>query len=408
MVARDRNGPRHAPVRSRSAPEPARRDIECAEEAGLRYVTDERPGITRRAAGKGWHYFGNDGKRITDGAALARIRRLAIPPAWTEVWICPLANGHLQATGRDQRRRKQYRYHAEWRATRDADKFGRMMAFGRALPRIRRCVAADVRQSGLGREKVLAAMVRLLETTHIRVGNDEYARANRSYGLSTLRNHHVTVGRGALHFAFTGKSGKRHEIELNDPHLAKLVAEIQDLPGQELFAYESDDGNVVDVKSDDVNAYLREIGGEDFSAKDFRTWAGTVVAAELLARVASQPQHRATKKNLAAAIREVAERLGNTPSVCRKCYVHPAVIEGYLAGRVIALAVRKPLSRMGLSPVEKAVLALLERAAKRSVSGLEEALVRSVRSTRPRRSPRNVRRPAARTRAVPRWSGRAA
>ncbi len=357
--------------------------IECAQEAGLRYVSDDGPGISRHRAGKGLAFVGADGRRIVDREVLARIRRLAIPPAWTEVWICPQANGHIQATGRDQRGRKQYRYHDDWRATRDATKYGRMIAFGRALPRIRARVARDLKQRGLGRDRVLAAIVRLLETTLIRVGNDEYARENGSFGLTTLRNRHARVRGAKITFTFTGKSGKKHEIDLKEPRLAAIVERMQDLPGQELFGYVAEDGSVIDVKSDDVNAYLREVAGEEFSAKDFRTWAGTMLAARMLAAAATEPGHRHTKKNLAAVVKGVAERLGNTPSVCRKCYIHPAVLDAYLSGEVVRAARATPQAlphpTTGLGAEEKAVLAFLERQARRPKCTLEEQLERSVR-----------------------------
>lgn len=376
-----RSAPRIAPNGREVAPEA----IECAREAGLRYVSDQSPGLTRRRAGTGWHYFGPDGRRVSSAGEIARIDRLAIPPAWTDVWICPSPNGHLQATGRDQRGRKQYRYHADWRATRDATKYERMTAFARALPKIRRRVAADLKRPGLGRDKVLAAMVRLLESTHIRVGNDEYARANKSYGLSTLRNRHVRVRGGRIAFDFTGKSGRRHAIDLRDPRLAGIVARLQDLPGQELFGFVTEDGRVVDVKSDDVNAYLRAAAGGDFSAKDFRTWAGTVLATLALAGAAATPEHRHTKKHLADVVKRVAERLGNTPAVCRRCYIHPAVPEAYLAGEVVPLVngageVFSPRAT-ALGVAEKAVLAFLEKKAKTPSPSLTEQLERSVSGT---------------------------
>lgn len=356
--------------------------LDCAKEAGLRYVSDDRPGITRKAAGKGWQYIDAKGKRIADEREITRINRLAIPPAWTEVWICPLPNGHLQATGRDQRRRKQYRYHEDWRATRDATKYERMVAFGATLPRIRRRVAADLRSRGLGREKVLAAIVRLLESTLIRVGNEEYARDNQSYGLTTLRNRHVRVTGGRLRFEFTGKSGRKHEIDLHDPRLAGIVDRVQELPGQELFGYVDDDGGVVDVKSDDVNAYLREIAGGEFSAKDFRTWSGTVMAAMFLAAEARVEGRKPTRKTLTAVVKDVSNRLGNTPSVCRKCYIHPGVMESYLAGEVVKVArVAPPVvphAVTGLSAAERAVLAFLRRRARQSKPTLAQQLERSV------------------------------
>ena len=250
----------------------------AAREAGLRYSTDSRPGWTRHRAGRGFSYRDTDGSTIRDAETIARIRALAIPPAWTDVWICPWPNGHLQATGRDARGRKQYRYHARWRARRDTDKFDRMLAFAKALPRIRKRCDADLARRGLPREKVLAAVVRLLELTLIRVGNDEYARLNRSFGLTTLRDRHVRVERSAIRFRFRGKSGKQHEVGLRDRRLARVVRTCQELPGQELFQYVDEDGLVRDVTSDDVNDYLRQVGGGAFTAKDFRTWAGTVLA----------------------------------------------------------------------------------------------------------------------------------
>lgn len=363
---------------------PADEAIDCAREARLRYVSDAAAGISRRRAGRGWRYFSPNGKPLRDEREIARIERLAIPPAWRDVWICPHPNGHIQATGRDQRGRKQYRYHEDWRATRDATKYERMVAFGRALPRIRRRVAADLRRRGLGRDKVLAAMVRLLEATHIRVGNDEYARTNRSYGLSTLRNRHAKVRGARIEFEFTGKSGQRHEIDLRDPRLARVVAGVQDLPGQELFGYVAEDGAVVDVKSDDVNAYLRAAAGAEFSAKDFRTWAGTVLAALTLAAEAAQPEHKHTRKNLSTVVKQVASRLGNTPSVCRKCYIHPAVLDAYLAGEVVpgvgAAGEAFARTAASLSSAEKAVLQFLEKKAREPKRSLTEQLERSLRA----------------------------
>lgn len=365
---------------------PADEAVACAREAGLRYVSDESAGVSRRRTSSGWTYFLPNGKRLSDAREIARINRLAIPPAWREVWICPHPHGHIQATGRDQRGRKQYRYHEDWRATRDATKYERMAAFGQALPRIRRRVAADLRQRGLGRDKVLAAMVRLLETTHIRVGNDQYARTNRSYGLSTLRNRHAKVRGERIEFEFTGKSGQRHEVDLSDPRLARIVAQVQELPGQEVFGYVAEDGAIVDVKSDDVNAYLRDAAGAEFSAKDFRTWAGTVLAMTTLAAEAAAPEHRPTKKILTAVVQQVAERLGNTPAVCRKCYIHPAVLDAYLAGRIGPLAreAGEPFAEPepSLSGIERAVLSVLARQAKVPRRTLAEQLESSVRKVR--------------------------
>jgi DNA topoisomerase-1 len=306
-----------------------------AEEAGLRYVTDTGPGITRRRSGKRFRYLGTDGTPITDPDRIAWIDRLAIPPAWTEVWICPIKRGHIQATGRDARGRKQYRYHPRWREVRDEAKYGRLTDFARALPRIRRRAERDLRRRGLPREKVLALVVRLLEETLIRVGNDEYARENRSFGLSTLRDRHAQVRGDRIRFAFRGKSGKEHEISVRDRRLARLVKQCQDLPGQELFQYLDANGRRVDVTSGDVNDYLREISGEDFTAKDFRTWAGTVAAAMALQEFTEIDDDAGRKRAVVRAIERVAEQLGNTPTVSRACYVHPEVIERYLDGTMI-------------------------------------------------------------------------
>jgi DNA topoisomerase I len=309
--------------------------IQSSRQAGLRYMTDARPGISRKKRGKSFHYFDSGRKRVTDEATLRRIRSLVIPPAWTDVWICPIANGHLQATGRDARRRKQSRYHPRWRATRDETKYERMKLFGAALPQIRKHVERDLALPGLPREKVLATIVRLLETTFIRVGNEEYARENRSYGLTTLRNKHVDVEGSKVHFNFKGKSGKLHSIDVNDRRLARIVKKCQDVPGYELFQYFDEDGNHRSVDASDVNDYLRGMAGEEFTAKDFRTWAGTVLACALLRQFDTFETQTQAKKNVVEAIKSVAERLGNTPSVCRKCYVHPQVIESYMNGAMI-------------------------------------------------------------------------
>jgi DNA topoisomerase I len=326
--------------------------VESARMAGLRYVSDEARGLRRVRSGKGFRYLDAEGRAVRDAAALARIRSLVIPPAWTNVWICPLAHGHLQATGRDARGRKQYRYHPRWRAVRDETKYHRMIPFARALPRIRGRVETDLRRAGLPREKVLATVVQLLETTLIRVGNEEYARANKSYGLTTLRNHHVEVDGARLRFEFRGKSGKHHTVEIGDRRLARIVGKMQSLPGHELFQYLDDDGERHAVGSEDVNQYLREITNDDFTAKDFRTWAGTVLAAHLLAG------QKRSRKQLARALERVAQCLGNTQAVCRKCYVHPAVIDGYLDGTLEDALARKVAVKLHES--EAAVLALLE------------------------------------------------
>jgi DNA topoisomerase-1 len=302
---------------------------EAARAAGLRYATDARPGITRRRRGRGFSYHAPDGSVIRDPDVLGRIRSLAIPPAWTDVWICPWPNGHIQATGRDARGRKQHRYHSDFRAHRDEAKFERLLAFADALPAIRERVDRDLGRPGLPREKVLAAVVRLLELTLIRVGNDEYTRLNRSFGLTTMRDRHVRVEGSAIRFRFNGKGGKLHEVGLRDRRLAGLVRRCQELPGQELFQY-VEDGTVGDVASDDVNAYLREIAGEDFSAKDFRTWAGTVLAYRALCELRPADDERTAKRNVVEAIRQTSKVLGNTPAVCRQSYVHPAVVEAYL------------------------------------------------------------------------------
>jgi DNA topoisomerase-1 len=375
---------RHATLRSAPPPEAA---AAAAKSAGLRYVSDEQPGITRTGSAKSFRYRSASGGTVNDRATLARIKRLAIPPAWTEVWICPHDNGHIQATGRDVRGRKQYRYHSDWRAVRDETKYERMIAFGRALPKIRKRVARDLARPGLGREKVLATMVRLLETTLVRVGNEEYARANGSFGLSTMHDEHAKIRGGTIRFEFKGKSGKRHHIELHDPRLARIVRGTQDLPGQELFQYLDEHGAVQDVKSDDVNAYLREIAGEEFSAKDFRTWAGTVLTAIALHEFERFATKAEAKKNLVRAIEHVAEKLGNTPSVCRKCYIHPVVLSSYLDGATIATLRAKTEDALGhglprLSGAEGAVLAFLENQLRRPKSSLMASLRRSVAKAR--------------------------
>jgi DNA topoisomerase-1 len=310
---------------------------ESAKAAGLRYVSDSRPGIRRQRSGSGFRYRGVDGAPVTDMATLARIRSLVIPPAWTGVWICPIANGHLQATGRDARGRKQSRYHPHWREARDETKYERMTLFGAALPGIRKRIEHDLALAGLAREKILAAIVRLLETTFIRVGNTEYAKTNHSYGLTTLRNKHVTVKSSTVTFNFQGKSGVEHTIDLQDRRLARIVERCRDLPGYELFQYLDHDGNRHSIDAADVNDYLREISGQDFTAKDFRTWAGTVLACEMLRQFEPAESDTQAKKNIVAAIKSVAQRLGNTPSVCRKCYVHPAVLDSYLGGSMLKI-----------------------------------------------------------------------
>jgi DNA topoisomerase-1 len=337
--------------------------VESARFAGLRYVTPELPGIRRRRAGKGFAYYNPDGSLLRDRAALARIRALALPPAWRSVWICARPDGHLQAVGVDARGRKQYRYHARWREVRDETKYNRMVLFGSLLPRVRERVEAHLALPGLPREKVLATVLRLLEATLIRVGNEEYARANRSFGLTTLQNRHVEIHGARVMFSFRGKSGVRHTIPLRDRRLARILARCRDLPGYELFQYVDVDGSLQRVDSADVNAYLRELSGEDFTAKDFRTWAGTVLAAAALRELPVDGPDAERKRLVAGAIAQVAERLGNTPSVCRKCYVHPEVIGAYLDGSLASLRREGEVDAAvagALRADEGAVLRLLE------------------------------------------------
>ena len=325
---------------------------------GLRYVSDSRPGIRRRKAGKGFVYVAPNGRRINNPAVLKRIRSLVIPPAWTDLWICPSASGHLQAVGRDARGRKQYRYHPLYRQHRDETKFEHMIEFGRALPRIRRRVNRDLRLRGLPREKVLAAVVRLLDRTGIRVGNEEYARQNHSFGLTTLRSRHVQIARSKLRFHFRGKSGQVHDIELKDPRLARILRESNDLPGQELFMYLDEESRPAKISSEDVNEYLRNITRQNFSAKDFRTWAGTREAMLELEALGPGATAAAAKRNIVAAIKLVAEKLGNRPAACRKYYVHPAVLDSYSRGLLSSLRNRAPGNR-ALRNQELAVMRLL-------------------------------------------------
>ena len=378
-------GHRMATTKSKTAA--ARPDLHAdpaasARAAGLRHVTDTKPGFTRkpkRAGAKAgnrsvaFNYYDADGRLVRDRAQVARIDALAIPPAYTDVWICPDPAGHLQATGRDARGRKQYRYHPDWRAIRDDNKYERMMAFAADLPGIRRRVDADLSRPGLPREKVLAAVVRLLETTLIRVGNDEYAKSNQSFGLTTMQDEHVKLGKKSIRFEFRGKSGVSHEIDLADARLARIVARCRDLPGQELFQYLGDDGAPRDVDSADVNAYLQEVAGRDYTAKDFRTWAGTVLASLALQEFEAFDSATQAKKNVVAAIEHVAERLGNTPSVCRKCYIHPEVLLAYLDGSMLATLRQKAEAEISdglgsLRPEEAAVVALLQQRLSRAAT----------------------------------------
>ena len=309
--------------------------LEAAEDAGLRYVSDEQPGFSRQRRGEEFEYFDTKGKPIRDEQRLLRIKRLAIPPAWSDVWICPSPNGHIQAIGRDARRRKQYRYHERWREIRDENKYDRLVNFGKALPKIRRRLEKDLALSGLPREKVLATIVQLLERSLIRVGNEEYARENKSFGLTTMQDRHVDVKGSKLRFRFRGKSGRQHEVDVTDRRIARIVSRLQDLPGQSLFQYLDDEGNARDITSQDVNEYLREITGEDFTAKDFRTWAGTVLAAIALSTAGEFETKKQAKANIKKATEAVAKMLGNTPTICRQCYIHPIVLETYLKGNSI-------------------------------------------------------------------------
>jgi DNA topoisomerase I len=353
---------------------------DAAESAGLVYVSDEEPGIRRRKAGKGFSYLKADGTPVKDPATLKRIRSLAIPPAYTDVWICPKANGHIQATGRDAKGRKQYRYHARFREVRESTKYEHMLEFARGLPAIREKVAEHMALRGLPREKVLASVVHLLETTLIRVGNEDYAKQNKSYGLTTLRNRHVEVNGSELRFDFKGKSGKTWKLKVKDRRIAKIIRALQDLPGQDLFQYIDDEGERQSVTSADVNAYLREITGQDITAKDFRTWAGTVLAALALTEFETFDSDAKAKKNVRAAIEKVAARLGNTPTICRKCYIHPEILSSYVEGSLLVEVkdeieeeLREDLA--DLRPEEAAVLSLLEARLNRD---LKTALQESV------------------------------
>ena len=340
--------------------------LESAKTAGLKYVDDREPGIRRLRSGKGFRYVSPAGKAVRDPQTLARIKALAIPPAWEDVWICCNPDGHLQATGRDSRGRKQYRYHPRWREVRDEAKYDRLLAFARVLPKLRRRIRRDLKRKGLPREKALAAVVQLLESTLIRVGNSEYAQANDSFGLTTLRNRHAQVNGSKIRFSFRGKSGVRREVEFHDPRLAKIVRQCQDLPGQELFGYLDDDGQPRDIGSTDVNEYLREVTGQEFTAKDFRTWAGTALAAQALREFEDFDSQAAAKRNITQAIERVAARLGNTKAVCRKCYIHPVIFDAYLDRSLLEVVQRRTEEELktalpGLPAEEAAVLALLQQ-----------------------------------------------
>jgi DNA topoisomerase I len=331
--------------------------LDSAKAAGLRYVVPGRAGIRRRRTGRGFMYLDAEGHVVREAETLRRIRALAIPPAWNEVWIAAAPHAHVQAVGRDARGRRQYRYHQRWRSIRDETKYSRMIAFAEQLPRIRLRVEKDLAQAGLPRAKVLAAVVRLLERTLVRVGNDEYARTNGSFGLTTLRNRHVDVSGGTIRFEFRGKGGKPHAVGLHDPRLARVVRRCRDLPGYELFQYVDEHGERQAVSSDDVNAYLREVAGEEFTAKDFRTWAGTVLAAHALAAVGVARTSREARSKVVRAVTRVAEHLGNTPAISRKSYIHPHVLEAYAEG----VTVRPNGTAAHLSRDEACVVALLRR-----------------------------------------------
>ena len=336
----------------------------AAKRAELRYVTDTVPGITRRAAKTGFDYRRPDGAPVSDIDTLRRIRSLAIPPAWTDTWICPDPNGHLQATGRDARGRKQYRYHPRWREVRDEAKYTKLLMFARVLPLIRARVDADLMRRGLPRERVLAAIVRLMEMTLFRIGNVEYAKANKSFGLTTLRDRHVAIEGGHLHIGFRGKSGKQHETDINDRRLARIVKDCRDLPGYELFQYVGEDGERHTVDSADVNAYLRDISGEDITAKDFRTWAATHLAAEALREFEAFDSAAKRRKAIVDAVRKVAQHLGNTPAICRRSYIHPAVLDGYMDGTLLQALADQAGAYLeenihGMKPEEAAVTAFL-------------------------------------------------
>ena len=337
---------------------------QAAKVAGLRYVHDTMPGIQRTGAAPGFRYLGTDGQPLDDPKEIARIEALVIPPAWTEVWIAPIPRAHIQVTGRDAKGRKQYRYHPKWRAHRDETKYGRMVAFGEALPSVRIRVDELLALRGLPREKVLGTVVALLDMTHIRIGNEEYARENQTFGLTTMREDHVAVSGATIRFHFRGKAGKDHQIDVRDQRLARIIGRCQELPGQELFHYLDHDGHARPIGSDDVNEFLHELTGQDFTAKDFRTWAGTVVAACALNGVGAAASEAQGKREVVAAIKAAATHLGNTPAICRKSYVHPAVIAAYLDGSLFVPreehpAVAIPPEPLGLRPEEVAVLDFL-------------------------------------------------
>jgi DNA topoisomerase-1 len=337
---------------------------ESANAARCHYVDDSLPGIKRVKHGKGFSFVTPEGKPVRDADELRRIRGLVIPPAWTNVWICPDPDGHIQATGRDARGRKQYRYHWRFREVREETKYEHMLQFADALPAVRAKVDEDLGKPWLTRDKVLATVVRLLEITLIRVGNEEYARENGSFGLTTMRARHIDIEGSTIEFHFRGKSKKDHKVKVQDRRLARILQRCNDLPGEVLFQWVDEAGELHSVESSDVNEYLHRIAGSEFTAKDFRTWAGTVLAANALHALAQEPEHEVTKKSIALAVKTVSSRLGNTPSVCRKCYVHPEIFDAYMDGHLVAVLgqradeeLRKDLP--ALSSEEAAVLMLL-------------------------------------------------
>ncbi|ORL64984.1 DNA topoisomerase IB [Pseudomonas putida] len=331
--------------------------LDCPLPAALHYVDDSQPGLSRRRWRDRFHYFDTEGQRIRDAQTLARIAALAIPPAYTQVWICPDPQGHLQATGRDARGRKQYRYHPQWRALRDQHKYDRMLAFAQVLPDLRRQLEQHLARPGLDRERVMALVVSLLDSTLIRIGNRQYLKENKSYGLTTLRNRHVSVEGSTIRFQFRGKRGVEHNVSLRDRRLARLIKRCLDLPGQTLFQYLDENGQRHAVGSSEVNQFLQQLTGADFTAKDYRTWAGSVLALDLLRPLAWESESEA-RRQVAAIVRQVAARLGNTPAVCRHCYIHPAVLDHYQQGRLAALPRVKP--RRGLEPEEASLLLFLQ------------------------------------------------
>jgi len=357
---------------SRKAKTPAKNIVliddptESARASGLRYINDALPGIRRQQTHKGFRYLDPRGKPLRNAEDLRRIKSLVIPPAWNDVWISPISHSHLQATGRDAKGRKQYRYHPRWREARDQTKYHRLLDFGRVLPRLRARVNRDLARPGLPREKVIATVVKLLETTLIRVGNEEYAQQNGSFGLTTMRNKHVKVKGTNIQFAFRGKSGVKFELDVNNRRLAKIVTSCRDLPGQELFQYLDDEGTRLSIDSSDVNEYLRSAMQTDFTAKDFRTWAGTVLAATELRAIDGFDSEAQAKRNIVSAIQTVAKKLGNTRAVCRKCYVHPAVLDSYVDGSLVEILSQRAKRDLAdsfnaLRAEEVAVMAILQQ-----------------------------------------------